>query len=98
MQHFARSQSDFVTNLKVFASWEAAVSLGRQEEEAFCARFGVNAAAMRTAQELRRRFRRVARDVGLEGTLQTETDRKGRNNLPTGEPRAEATLIHYAGS
>ncbi|KAL8451607.1 hypothetical protein Emag_002650 [Eimeria magna] len=76
-KRFARSQSDFVTNLKVFSAWKSASALGRREEEAFCSKFGVNSSSMQTAEELQTRFRRVVKDVGLTRVMggRTEAER-----------------------
>ncbi|KAL8445498.1 hypothetical protein Emed_005579 [Eimeria media] len=73
-KRFARSQSDFVTNLKVFSAWESASALGRREEEGFCSKFGVSSSSMQTAKELRTRFRRVVKDVGLTRMMGAQTD------------------------
>ncbi|KYF38974.1 DEAD/DEAH box helicase domain-containing protein [Toxoplasma gondii ARI] len=64
-KYFSKSQSDFITNLRIFFTWRLAQRKGRKAEDQFCQKFGVNPQSMRNAEELRKRFSRVVEDVGL---------------------------------
>ncbi|CDJ63833.1 DEAH-box RNA/DNA helicase, putative [Eimeria necatrix] len=90
-KYFARSQSDFVSSLRVFAGWESAVSSGRSAEDSFCLRFGVNASTCRAAEALRKRFRRVAREAGLMVMMPPETDSQAQPNARSGKRGSPAT-------
>ncbi|OEH79715.1 hypothetical protein cyc_01803 [Cyclospora cayetanensis] len=98
-KHFARSQSDFVSNLRVFAAWKAAVACGRGAEDEFCMRFGVNSSTCRAAEALRKRFRRVARDAGLMAMMGREPERQilsSSTGMRQGAPSTSAISLNYS--
>ncbi|PFH33414.1 DEAD/DEAH box helicase domain-containing protein [Besnoitia besnoiti] len=87
-KYFSRSQSDFITNLRIFFAWRL-VQKNRRTEEQFCRKFGVNPQSMRNADELRKRFARVVAEVGLKDLTQAqESERvKPAARTPAREPR-----------
>lgn len=91
LQRFSGSQSDFITNLRVFTAWRFAwKKRGKEAEETFCSRFGVNGQSMRNAEELRKRFARVAEEVGLKSRGQPD-EFDGKKKKRTGGATGERT-------